>query len=317
MTAPAITNPIPQLQRPVFFDGQLLAAADLTAIYDYHREMRWLHNQTLHGWGIAYGFTVQGAIGDRTVTVAPGYALDCLGEEIVLGAPSVLQVPPVAGAAGGGPAVYYLTASYQTDDQLSPSETGSGSCQSEGAIRLTEAPLIRWQDPKNVSVASLRYRRGLDIVLATVSISACKIAKAISTADRRALIASSQPYITGGSTAVGGTTWKSAPPPSWILSGVTVDVDTSAAGFVTTPTYTAQVNGNRSPEAGVVIDGVASISNASATGFTVTVMLPRDLDLGGGTVLNPSALLDPTLLLPKLKSKMGLGWSVSWIGVEG
>ena len=311
MTTPAIT--IPQFPRPAFFDGQLLAAADLTAIYDYHREIRWLHNAALHGWGIAYGFTVQGAIGDRQVTVAPGYALDCLGHDIVLGAPSTLQVPPVAGAAGGGAAVSYLTASYQTDDQLSPSETETGECEGEGAVRLTEAPLLRWQDPKNVSVPSLRYRRGQDIVLATVSIKGCKIAKAISTADRRDLHASTQPYITGGGTSIGHTVWD-AWMDSGTMHGVTTTVDTSPAGFVTTPTYTAQVNGAHLLSNTIIIDGLASVSKPTPTGFVVTVVLPP-VEMAGYK-LNPENEVNEKLL-DKLRDSTGLGWYVSWMGIEG
>jgi hypothetical protein len=311
MTAPAIT--IPQMQRPAFFDGQLLAAADLTAIYDYHREMRWLHNQSLHGWGIAYGLTVQGAIGNRTVTVAAGYALDCLGHDLVLGTPATLQVPPVAGAAGGGPAVYYLTASYQTDAQLSPSETESGSCQSEGAVRLTEAPLLRWQDPKNVSVPDLRYRRGQDIILATVSISGCKIAKALSTADCRSLHAPTQPYIAAASTPVGNTSWREFTS-GGTIAGVATVVDTSAAGFVTTPTYTAQVNGGTELSSGVLIGGIVSIIEPTPTGFTVNVVLPP-LTIGSAQ-LNPASSINATLLAA-LKSSSQLGWSVSWMGIEG
>ncbi len=314
MTAPAVTNATPQLQRPAFFDGQLLAASDVTAIYDYHREMRWLHNRTLHGWGIGTGMKVQGGVGDRIVTILPGYALDCLGHDLLLGAPSVMQVPPVAGAAGGGPAFYYLTASYLTDAQLAPSETETGACQSEGAVRLTEAPLLRWQDPKNVSVPDLRYRRGQDIVLASVWIQGCKIAKAISVADRRDLPAPGQPYIAAGSTPVGQTSW-TAWSTGGAMQGVTTTVDTSAAGFVTTPAYSAQVNGTRLLTPGVVIDGFASVSAATAANFVVTVVMPRNLAVGSYT-LNPDAEVQPSLLA-QLQASSALGWYVSWMGVEG
>jgi hypothetical protein len=312
MTSSAYT--IPSLERPVFFDGQLLAATDLSAIFDYHREMRWLHNRTLHGWGIALGMKVDGDAGDRTVTVTPGYALDCAGHDLVLAARSVLQVPPVAGAAGGGAAFYYLTASYLTDAQLSPSETETGECERSGAVRLTEAPLLRWQDPKNVSVPDLRYRRGLDIVLASVWVKNCKISKAISTADRRDLHAASEPYLVGGSTPSGSTPW-AAWPSAGSMEGVRTTVDTSAAGFVTTPTYTAQVNGTRLIAPNILIDGPASVSAAKPASFTVTVLLPRNLNVGAFT-LNPDSAIGPKLL-HQLKLGSGLGWYVSWMGVEG
>lgn len=314
MTAPAYTISIPTLERPSFFDGQLLAAADLTAIYDYHREMRWLHNRALHGWGIALGLRVKGAAGDRTVTVTPGYAIDCQGHDLVLASQSTLQVPPVAGAAGGGSAFYYLTASYLTDAQLSPSETGQGDCASGGAVRLPEEPLLRWQDPSDASVPSLRYRRGLDLVLASVWVKGCKIAKAISFADRRDLHAATQPYIAGASTPGGATAW-SAWPSVASMQGVSARVDTSAAGFGTTPAYTAQVNGARLLPPNSLIDGPASVRDASPTHFTVTVLLPRNIAVGAYT-LNPDSAVGPSLL-QQLKLSSGLGWYVSWMGVEG
>jgi hypothetical protein len=207
-----------------------------------------------------------------------------------------------------------LTASYLTDAQLSPSETEKGECQGEGAVRLAEAPLLRWQDPKNVSVPDLRYRLGEDVVLASVWIQGCKIAKAISAADRRDLHASTQPYITGGSTAAGHTAW-TAWSPAGAMAGVTVTVDTSSAGFITTPTYTAQVNGTRFLAAGIVIDGPVSVSDFTPTSFTVTVALPRDLPMGA-YVMNPSSIISPWLVA-KVRAPTALGWYVSWTGIEG
>ena len=54
---------IPVLERPAFFDGQQLTAADLEAVQAYHRELLWLHNRGLHNWGIAFGYAVEGKRG--------------------------------------------------------------------------------------------------------------------------------------------------------------------------------------------------------------------------------------------------------------
>src|SRR5207247_1213304 len=101
---------IPILERPFFFDGQLLTAADLAAVQAFHRELRWLHNRALHDWGVVFGLGVSGARGARTVRVERGYALDCRGRDLIQDAPAELQVPPDA-----GPTLYYLTASYLED----------------------------------------------------------------------------------------------------------------------------------------------------------------------------------------------------------
>ena len=69
------TNFIERLQ---FFNGQRVSAADLQGIEAFNREMRWLHNTSLHQPGIGSGFAVGGSKGDREVTISPGYAIDAL-----------------------------------------------------------------------------------------------------------------------------------------------------------------------------------------------------------------------------------------------
>ena len=70
MTVASTTRFIERLQ---FFDGQRLFAEDLQALEQQHRELRWLHNQSLHQPGVATGYAVAGAKGDRKVTIQPGY----------------------------------------------------------------------------------------------------------------------------------------------------------------------------------------------------------------------------------------------------
>ena len=72
------------LERLQFFNGQRLAAADLQSIDDFNRQMRWLHNQSLHQPGVGSGYAISGKKGDREVTVQPGYAIDSSGREIGL-----------------------------------------------------------------------------------------------------------------------------------------------------------------------------------------------------------------------------------------
>src|SRR5690606_41682772 len=92
------------LERQKFFDGQRLFASDLQELESFHREMRWLHNRSLHQPGIGNGYAITGVKGARIVTVGPGYAIDAEGREIVLLAERVLQVPPGAGEPDGKPA---------------------------------------------------------------------------------------------------------------------------------------------------------------------------------------------------------------------
>ena len=53
------TLEVPDVQRVAFFPGQRLTAADLTALERRQRELRWLHNRSLHPWGVASGFSLR------------------------------------------------------------------------------------------------------------------------------------------------------------------------------------------------------------------------------------------------------------------
>jgi hypothetical protein len=308
---------IPALERPAFFDGQRLEADDLAALYDFHRELRWLHNRALHNWGIAVGFGVRGAKGSREVTVAPGYAIDCQGHDLVLSAPMTLAVPAVAGAGAGGPAVYYLTASYVEDADLPPSESRDAECEGRGAVRRTEAPLVRWQDPRSV-IPENRWRRGWDIVLAAVQVLDCALAAAPSLAERRSARPETQPFVAAGNTRASSTVWSFYSSGSGI-AGIQTTVDTSSAGFQKTPAYTAQIVGTRVLKAAVgsakgqLVDGFGSIVSPTASGFVFRLLMPRNLT-AGAYLLNPDAVFVNTTL-DTLRT--ALAWSVSWMGIEG
>lgn len=316
MTSPVS---IPELERPAFFDGQRLEADDLAAMYEFHRELRWLHNRALHSWGIAVGFGVSGAKGAREVTVSPGYALDCQGHDLLLARPTTLPVPAVAGTASGKPMLYYLTASYADDASQPPSESRDGECGGGGAVRRVEAPLVRWQDPRSV-VTENRWRRGLDIVLAAVQVLDCALLAAPSMAERRSARPEPQPFVAAGSSAPATTVWSFFKGTSGI-AGIQTSVDTSSAGFQRTPQYTAQIVGTRVLKAdtgsgaanGQLVDGFGSVVSASASGFVYRLAMPRNLRTGP-YVLNPDAIfVDATL--DRLRT--ALEWSVAWMGVEG
>ena len=71
-----------QFERSRFFTGQVLTADDLQREQDYHRDKARLHNRFLHGWGVVAGLRV--SIDQGVVVVAPGLALDCAGNELIL-----------------------------------------------------------------------------------------------------------------------------------------------------------------------------------------------------------------------------------------
>ena len=74
--------PLRQFERSRFFTGQVLTADDLQREQDYHRDKARLHNRFLHGWGVVAGLRV--SVDQGAVVVAPGLALDCAGNELIL-----------------------------------------------------------------------------------------------------------------------------------------------------------------------------------------------------------------------------------------
>jgi len=77
------------LKRPRFFTGQILTAESLEVEQEYFREKLKRHNRTLHGFGIVSGLKVR--IDAGQIMVEPGLALDCEGNELVVGATVVVS----------------------------------------------------------------------------------------------------------------------------------------------------------------------------------------------------------------------------------
>jgi hypothetical protein len=121
------------LVRPRFFAGQLLTEDDLQSLEDYVAAKSRLHNSRLFGAGVVCGLEVLcHPCGGGKVTVQPGYALDCCGNDIVLQCATELDInamirdlrrdqlggydcgDPCSGASGGKPAGNALATSTST-----------------------------------------------------------------------------------------------------------------------------------------------------------------------------------------------------------
>ena len=79
-------------ERPRYFAGKLVTAEDFELEQRYHIEKRRLLNRMLQGAGIVSGLGVVEA-GQGTVIVAPGFALDPDGREILVSEPQELAIP--------------------------------------------------------------------------------------------------------------------------------------------------------------------------------------------------------------------------------
>jgi hypothetical protein len=79
--------------RPNFFAGQLLTDDDLQSLSGYVVAKNRLHNRHFFGEGVVCGLYVTcHPCGGGNVIVAPGYALDCCGNDIVLACPTELDI---------------------------------------------------------------------------------------------------------------------------------------------------------------------------------------------------------------------------------
>lgn len=80
-------------ERPRYFCGQLLTDKDLDAAQRYVIEKNRLHNRYLFGTGVVCGLAVRCVPCDEcAVTIEPGYAIDCCGNDIVLCEPAPFNV---------------------------------------------------------------------------------------------------------------------------------------------------------------------------------------------------------------------------------
>jgi hypothetical protein len=79
--------------RPQFFAGQLLTEADLQSLGGYVVAKNRLHNRYLFGDGVVCGLSVTcPPCASGKVTVNPGYALDCCGNDIVVSCSAELDI---------------------------------------------------------------------------------------------------------------------------------------------------------------------------------------------------------------------------------
>jgi hypothetical protein len=325
------------VERLQFFDGQQLFASDLQGIEAFDREMRWLHNRSLHQPGIGNGYAVSGKKGDREVTIGPGYAVDVLGREIVLTQAQVEPVPPVAGEPDGTPVFYDLAVSYPDDSALEEAETREGVCLApRGVVRLQEAPVFCWirlatdaqgsRSPKD-PVLKKDIETGLRIRLARVEVLDCRLSQPVSIAERRSARPPALPYVAAGEADLAKAKPAEARPlealvgrldePGLGVFALAAGVDTSAAGFLTPPSYSVSVVGTRTPvidlpgggQVSVLILDQAQIVDSRPDGFTVLLL---GAFLGVAEDVEGEAGRPADAVTAWIRKQ----WRISWMGVE-
>jgi|SRR6185436_13586475 len=100
------------LTRPRFFFGKLLTAEDFAQEQQYVLDKLKRHNRSLHGLGIVSGLKVTTKSGK--IAIDPGLALDCQGNEIVIGTIQLISPPATA-----EPGAAYVNIRY-AEEQIGP-----------------------------------------------------------------------------------------------------------------------------------------------------------------------------------------------------
>lgn len=151
------------IERPAFYEGQILAGADLNAAVDHARGQAARHARYLHLAGIAEGLELQGqaqttalGVAYQIVTVSAGMALDSSGRELVLATPTALpdqafdQSNVWVGQSGTDP-IWYPVFLSGRDAVPDSAATLAGRCGSSAPSRWREQTQFEFGRPGDES----------------------------------------------------------------------------------------------------------------------------------------------------------------------
>lgn len=148
------------IERPTFYEGQVLAPGDLEAGVGYARGQLARHERYLHTWGIATGLTLTGKKKTTTknvpyqeVTLAAGVAIDGSGREIVVPEPVLLsrddfkQSNVIIREDPANPANYPVFLNGLDASAPPPAFATAGDCAGGRSSRFVEKYEIRFGRP--------------------------------------------------------------------------------------------------------------------------------------------------------------------------
>jgi hypothetical protein len=142
------------LVRPKFSEGQILGAADLTALVVYDQQGAVYHENTEHLWGVAQGLTLTtkdsaDSSGNKFVVVSlsPGRAVDRLGRSIVATASLPLDPADLKAAIGTTDKTKFYPVFVQAKDVDQPGDTQPGKCGATLVTRTEESLQIVYGNP--------------------------------------------------------------------------------------------------------------------------------------------------------------------------
>jgi hypothetical protein len=254
------------LHRLRYWPGQTLRSRDFRDQAAFDARRRQLHARVLHdGPGVSFGLAVAvKSTGPLVLTVDCGLAYDAAGRELILQRPREVTAPPDAA---------WLILRRRPDPPASTAccpESDPG-CVAEGALDLDQDVELAWRTDE-----TLDPRDGVALARSTGS------ALDLDVRPRRARPLA-RPRLARGQTVRGNTPWE-----QWVIDepdgsgglrkkaiGVQTFIDTSAAGFTTTPCYFATLD---VPDWDVATSEFApaffpQVADPSVDGFTFRLLM--------------------------------------------
>lgn len=134
----------PPIARTLFYEGEILRAADLGATVDYARNQIARHTRYEHSWGIVTGLQLT-----PTYTVTKGIAIDGTGREIVVPDDSALDSTAFQSDVfpQTDPATLYPVFLYGVDQPAPPSSNLTGACGTSQPTAMQETYQITFGTP--------------------------------------------------------------------------------------------------------------------------------------------------------------------------
>lgn len=272
-------------ERIHWHEGSRLTRRDLADAIEHEARMLELHVRAVHDtFGVALGLGVALAAGAKAVVVQPGLAYGCRGASVLLPAATTIATPP-ASVAG------------TRFDLVLVAARPPRAC-AEPELDCTGAPVH--------ARASLRWRAvdddaacDCDIPDDTIELgrfvrSPAGVLTGPDNARRRVVRGLARPHVASGVAAPGALAWTQG------ASDLVASIDTSAAGFTTTPVYLAQI-ASPTPWVSGLVAPFVSVGQASPTRFNVHLSI---------------AAKPPSLVLLFAQLDLAKELSIAWTGVE-
>lgn len=313
----------PDLERHLFWRGQLLGSRDLNDVGAGEEERLFWHNRAVHdAYGVAVGLRVDPGTGElpevTEVTVHPGLAYDAYGRELALSAET--PVPPPRDADRETDQAWALLLRYRE----------SAGCGCGGGTEGPRSELV-WRRARSVSLKD-------GVVLARgwwISGIAGWLFRPDPDFYPLRARPFSRPHLGHGETLQGGTAWRpwSLPPDPPVIDfsgsplpgitipaaarGIEVTIDTSAAGFSRTPCYFAWLQGGlwQVPHRLVRTAPIERITAASRNGFTFSLWDPA-ASTTAPSVTNQAGQALPFAIQSALLNLARQRLYVCWLGIQ-